>query len=60
MCLNFDSEFLARHAQRLFCVAHIASDFTCVYYIAAGTLFGTTDVYELGFSNLSISVPICK
>ena len=42
----------------------IASDFTCVYYTAAGTIFGTTDVYELSFSYLSISIikrngPLC-
>ena len=30
-------------------LAHIASDFTCVYCTAAGTIFGTTDVYELSF-----------
>ena len=30
------------------CVAHIASDFTRVYCTAAGTIFETTDVYELG------------
>ena len=35
---------------------HIASDFICVYCTAAGTIFGTTDVYELGFPYLSISV----
>ena len=33
--------------------AHIASDFTCA---AAGTIFGTTEVYELGFSYLSINI----
>ena len=38
------------------CAAHIASDFTCVYCAAAGTIFGSTDVYELGFSYLSISI----
>ena len=27
-----------------------------VYCAAAGTIFGTTDVYELGFSYLSISI----
>ena len=37
------------------CAAHIASDFTCVYCAAAETLFGTTDVYELDFSYLSVS-----
>ena len=37
--------------------AHIASDFTCVYCAAGGTIFGTTDVYnKLGFSYLSISI----
>ena len=35
-------------------MAHIASDFTCVYCAAAGTIFGTTDIYELGFSYLSL------
>ena len=47
---EFWSKFLARHAQRHLCVAHIASDFTYVYCTAVGTIFGTTDVYELGFS----------
>ena len=37
-------------------MAHIDSDFTCVYCTATGTIFGTTDVYELGFSHLSISI----
>ena len=39
-------------------MAHIASEFTCVYCTTstAGTIFGTTDVYELGFSYLSISI----
>ena len=38
-------------------MGHIASDFTCVYCAATvGTFFGTTDVYELGFSYLSISI----
>ena len=37
-------------------MARIASDFTCVYCTAAGTFFGTTDVYELSFSYLSISI----
>ena len=36
--------------------AHIASEFTCVYCAAAGTIYGTTDVYELRFSYLSISI----
>ena len=36
---------------RLLCAVHITSDCT-----AAGTIFGTTDVYELGFSYLSISI----
>ena len=54
--LNFGSKLLARHTQHLLCAAHIASDFTCVYCTAAGTIFGTTDVYELGFSYLSISI----
>ena len=47
LCLNFGSKFLPRHAQRLLYTAHIASDFTCVYSTAAGTIFGTTDV-QLG------------
>ena len=29
---------------------------SCVYCAAAGTIFGTTDVHELGFSYLSISI----
>ena len=37
------------------CLANSASDFTCVHCAAAGTIFGTTDVYELGFSYLSES-----
>ena len=37
-------------------MASIALDFTCVYSTAAGTIFGTTDVYELGFSYISIGV----
>ena len=56
MCLNFGSKFLARHAQRLFCAAHIASNFTCVNCAASGTIFGTTVVYELGFSYLSFGI----
>ena len=47
LCLNFGSKFLARHVQYLLYVAHIASDFSCVYCTVAGTIFGTTDVYEL-------------
>ena len=47
---------LARHAQRLLCTANIALHFTCVYSAAAGNIFGTTDVYELGFSYLSIGI----
>ena len=44
-------------AQRFFGPAHITSDFTCVYCAAAaGTIFETTDVYELGFSYLSFSI----
>ena len=43
-------------AQRLLNAARIASDFTCVYCTATGTIFGTTDIYELGFSYLSISI----
>ena len=35
-------------------MTHIASDFTCVVCVSAGTIFGTTDVYEFGFSYLSI------
>ena len=38
------------------CAAHIASDFTCLYFAASGIIFGTTDVYELGFSYLSFSI----
>ena len=57
MRLNLGSKFLrARYAQHLLYVASIATDFTCVYYTAAGTVFGTTDVYELGFSYLSICI----
>ena len=56
LCLNFGFKFLARQLQRLFCTAHIASDFTCVYCSAAGTILRTTDVYELDFSYLSISI----
>ena len=37
-------------------MAHIASHCTCVNSAPAGTIFGTTDVYELGFSYLSISI----
>ena len=47
-------------AQRLLRTAHIASDFTRVNCTAAGTLFGTTDVYEVGFSYLSISIFMWK
>ena len=36
--------------------AHIASDFTRVYCAETGTIFGTTYVYELDFSYLSISI----
>ena len=39
-----------------FRTAQIASDFTCVYCATAVTIFGTTDVYEHGFSYLSISI----
>ena len=42
--------------------AHIASDFTSVYCAecaAAGTIFETIDVYELGFSYVSISIFNC-
>ena len=56
MCLNFGSKFLSRHAQHLLGAAHIASEFTCVFCTAAGTIFGTTGVYELDFSYLSISI----
>ena len=45
-----------RHTHCLLHVAHIASEFICVYSAAAGTIFGTKDVYELGFSYLSISI----
>ena len=50
--------FIARHAHYLLYAASIALDFACVYCTrtAAGTIFGTTDVYELGFSYLSISI----
>ena len=37
---------------------HSASGFTSVYCAAAGTIFGTTDVCELGFSYLSFSIYI--
>ena len=37
-------------------MAHIATEFTCVYYATAGTIFGTTEVYELGLSYISISI----
>ena len=56
LCMYFGSKFQARHAQPLLYTANIASDFTCVYCRAAGTIFGTTGVYELGFSYLSISI----
>ena len=36
--------------------AYITSDFTCVNCAVTGTIFGTTDVYELGFPYLSISI----
>ena len=49
LCLNFGSKFLAKRAHRLLQAAHIASDVTRVYYTAAGTIFGTTDVYESVF-----------
>ena len=58
-CTVFEFWFqipIAGHAHRLLCAAHIASVVTCVYCTAAGTIFGTTDVYELGFSYLSISI----
>ena len=32
--MNFGSKFLARHAHHLLCADHIASDFTCVVFIA--------------------------
>ena len=54
--MNFGSKFLARHAQQLLHAVHIASDFTCVYCTAVGTIFGTTDVFELGFSYLPVSI----
>ena len=44
---------LTSHAQRL---ERHTSDFTCVYCTAVGTIFGTTDVYELSFSYLSINI----
>ena len=37
-------------------VAHIASEFTCVYCATAETIFGTTGVNELSLSYLSISI----
>ena len=37
-------------------MAHIASDFTSVFCADAGIIFGTTDLYELGFSYLSICI----
>ena len=40
----------------ILCVASIASDFTCVYNTAVGTVFETTDVYKLSFSYLYISI----
>ena len=43
-------------AQHLLPAGHIASDFTCVYCAAAGTIFGTTDVYKFGFSYLSFGI----
>ena len=43
-------------AQHFLGVAHIASDFTCVFCAAVGTFFGTIDVYELCFSYLSLSI----
>ena len=54
--MNFGSKILARYAQCLLRAAHIASNFVCLYYATAGTIVGTTDVYELGFSYLSISI----
>ena len=42
--------------QHLLWAAHIAPDFTCVHCTDAGTIFGTTDVYELGLTYLSISI----
>ena len=56
LCLNFGSKFQAKHAYSLLRAAQSASDFTCVYCAAAGTIFRTIDVYELGFSYLSISI----
>ena len=38
-----------------FCT-RLTSPQTCVYITAAGTIFGTTDVYELGFSYLSFGI----
>ena len=35
---NFGFKFLARHVERLLCTTHIASDFTCVFGAAAGTI----------------------
>ena len=42
------------------CAAHIAPDFTRVVCTDAVTIFETTDVYELGFSNLSILVSLMR
>ena len=43
-----------------FCVELTSPQTSPVFYCtdAAGTIFGTTDVYELGFSYLSISILI--
>ena len=58
--MNFGSKLQARRAQRLLCAAHNTSRFTCVCSAAAGTIVGTTDVYELGFSYLSLSIFISQ
>ena len=42
--------------QRILWKGHNASDFTCIYCTAAGTIFVSTYVYELGFSYLSFSI----
>ena len=41
-----------------FC-AQLTSSQTLPVFTEAGTIFGTTDVYELGFSYLSISIFNC-
>ena len=38
---------------------HTTTDFTCVYCVVTGTIFGTTDVYEPSFTYFSVSI-FCK